>query len=145
MAKHFTPRRQELCAWLTANGIDPNVVPVDADLTISTGPDGTRRIHYEAHVRNENGRITLNERGDNPAIEKLSVPLIVDPPVWWHPHVKPTREQLLARAERVRALHRRNENTAECEYCSARDYPGYAVPFPCGTIRALDGQDQPDA
>jgi len=44
---------------------------------------------------------------------------------------------------RVRALHRRNENTGECEYCSFRDYPTYAVPFPCDTVRALDGQEQP--
>jgi hypothetical protein len=44
---------------------------------------------------------------------------------------------------RVRVLHRRNENTGECEYCSARDYPTYAVPHPCDTVRALDGQEQP--
>jgi hypothetical protein len=46
---------------------------------------------------------------------------------------------------RVRVLHRRNENTGECEYCSFRDYPTYAVPFPCDTVRALDGQEQPSA
>jgi hypothetical protein len=44
---------------------------------------------------------------------------------------------------RVRVLHRRNENTEECEYCSFRDYPTYAVPYPCDTVRALDGQEQP--
>lgn len=38
---------------------------------------------------------------------------------------------------RVRALHRRNENTGDCEHCSARDYPGYSVPHPCDTVRAL--------
>jgi hypothetical protein len=48
-----------------------------------------------------------------------------------------------AAIDRVRALHRRNENTGECEYCSARDYPTYAVPHPCDTVRALDGQEQP--
>jgi hypothetical protein len=46
---------------------------------------------------------------------------------------------------RVRVLHRRNANTGECEYCSFRDYPTYAVPYPCDTVRALDGQEQPGA
>jgi hypothetical protein len=48
-----------------------------------------------------------------------------------------------AALDRVHALHTRNENTDECEYCSARDYPDYAVPYPCDTVRALDGQEQP--
>jgi hypothetical protein len=40
-------------------------------------------------------------------------------------------EQFLARADKVRTLHQRNEHTGDCEYCSARDYPDYAVPHPC--------------
>jgi hypothetical protein len=55
----------------------------------------------------------------------------------------PNKEQLPTAADRVRVLHRRNENTGECEYCSFRDYPTYAVPYPCDTVRALDGQEQP--
>jgi hypothetical protein len=39
---------------------------------------------------------------------------------------------------RVRALHRRNDNTGDCEHCSERDYPDYAVSYPCLTITALD-------
>lgn len=39
---------------------------------------------------------------------------------------------------RARALHKRNEHTGDCEHCSKRDYPDYAVPWPCPTIRALD-------
>jgi hypothetical protein len=39
---------------------------------------------------------------------------------------------------RVRALHVRNPHSGTCEHCSERDYPDYAVPFPCPTIRALD-------
>lgn len=54
------------------------------------------------------------------------------------------REQLLAAVDRVRALHVRNANTGDCEHCSERDYPDYAVPHPCPTIRALDGEPQPD-
>lgn len=51
-------------------------------------------------------------------------------------------EQFLARADKVRTLHQRNEHTGDCEYCSARDYPDYAVPYPCDTVRALDGKEQ---
>ncbi len=39
---------------------------------------------------------------------------------------------------RVRALHVRNDNAGTCEHCSERDYPTYAVPYPCPTIQALD-------
>ncbi|MDX3759310.1 hypothetical protein [Streptomyces sp. AK02-04a] len=52
-------------------------------------------------------------------------------------------EQGAQAAARVRVLHRRNEHTGECEYCSVRDYPTYAVPYPCDTVRALDGEEQP--
>lgn len=52
----------------------------------------------------------------------------------------------LARAEaaieRVLALHPRNENTGDCQYCSARDYPDYAVPHPCDTVSALCAKEQ---
>ena len=43
---------------------------------------------------------------------------------------------------RVRTLHHRNEHTGNCEHCSERDYPDYGVPYPCPTIRALDGEQQ---
>ncbi|MFC7983836.1 hypothetical protein [Streptomyces sp. NPDC057336] len=49
-------------------------------------------------------------------------------------------ERAEAAIARVRALHRRNEHTGDCEPCSASDYPDYAVPHPCPTIRALDDQ-----
>lgn len=45
---------------------------------------------------------------------------------------------------RVRALHVRNPHSGTCEHCSAGDYPDYAVPAPCPTIRALD-KEEPDA
>jgi hypothetical protein len=134
-------RRDALCAWLTANGIDPNDVPIHGDRVIEPGPDDTRMIRYESYIRDDNGSITVDESGNGAAIETRRVPLVVEPPAWWVPFEKPTREQLLARAERVRVLHQRNENTGGCEYCSMRDYPDYAVPFPCDTIRALDGEE----
>jgi hypothetical protein len=142
MALHLDRSRSDaLCAWLTANGIEPNTVPVDADLTVVSTDDG-RILRCEVYVHTEDGRVILNDRGDDKAREIRTVPLVVDPPVWWTPYEKPTREQLLTAADRVRALHQRNENTGECEYCSFRDYPTYAVPYPCDTVRALDGQEQ---
>ncbi|MFB7278082.1 hypothetical protein ACFCZV_13320 [Streptomyces hydrogenans] len=52
-------------------------------------------------------------------------------------------EQAEAAIERVRALHTRSPNTGDCNHCSERDYPDYAVPHPCPTIRALD-EPQPN-
>lgn len=54
-------------------------------------------------------------------------------------------DALYDQLDRVRALHKRNEHTGDCEHCSARDYPDYAVPHPCDTIRALDEPPGPAA
>lgn len=132
-------RREALCAWLTANGINPNNVPTDADLTITTADDGTRVIAYEEFDRDADGNRQIDERGTGVARRKCSTLLVVEPPDWWEPYVKPTRDQLLDATDRVRTLHRRNEHTGDCEHCSKRDYPDYAVPWPCATIQALDG------
>ena len=132
-------RRAALCDWLTANGINPSTIPVDADLTIDTHPDNSRHIAYEAFVLNQDGNIMVDERGTGPAIEKRTTPLLLDPPTLWEPYQKPTRDDLLASTNRVRTLHRCNEHTGDCEYCSQRDYPDYCVPWPCDTIQALDG------
>jgi hypothetical protein len=140
----YTTRREAYCAWLTANHINPNDVLCDADVYIETGPDGTRHIAYEACHRDAEGRKQVDERGDGVALERRTTPLLVEPPDWWEPYRKPTRDELLAADERVRALHRRNEHTGECEYCSARDYPDYSVPHPCETIQALNGSPTED-
>ncbi|MFG2359423.1 hypothetical protein [Streptomyces sp. NPDC048521] len=140
MAKHpEDDRRQALCAWLTANGIDPNAVPLDADMTIDEGSAG-RFLRCEVFDLDQDGRKHLDERGENVARRTVAVPLKVEPPEWWQPYQKPTRDQLLASVQEVRKLHRRNEYTGDCEHCSERDYPDYAVPHPCPTIRALDGK-----
>jgi hypothetical protein len=140
MAKHpLHSRRESIFAWLTANGINPSHVPQDADITISEGTGG-RLLRCEVFDLTPDGQRQLDERGEKVAVTVVAAPLKVEPPTWWQPYIKPTRDQLLAAADRVRALHRRNENTAECEYCSARDYPDYAVPFPCDTIKALEGE-----
>jgi len=134
--QHYTDRRQAYAAWLEANGINPRHVLRDADVTIEDRPTG-RVLRCEVCALTPDGKRQLDERLDKVATEFTEVPLLVQPPEWWEPYVKPTRDELLAAVERVHALHRRNENTGECEYCSARDYPDYAVAWPCETIRAL--------
>lgn len=133
-----TDRREALCQWLSANGIDPDHVPVDADMTITTVDNDVRQLHCEVFVTDANGRRMLNERRTTVARATVTVPLLAQPPNWWQPYTKPTREQLLATLTAVRHIHRRNENTGTCEHCSERDYPDYAVPWPCDTIKALD-------
>lgn len=106
-------RRQALCDWLTANGIDADRVPQWSDLYIDTDDSGARTLHFELFDTDDNGRRVLNERGDQAAVRDAMAPLLVEPPAWWQPHRKPTREQLLqqlaaARAE-LAALHQGEE------------------------------------
>lgn len=129
-------RREAACAWLTANGINPNDVPIDADLSIDTGPTG-RFIRCEVFDRAPDGSFRADLHGEGPARLVINVPLKTAPPDWWQPHVKPTRDQLLKAADKVRALHKRNEHSGVCEHCSERDYPDYEVPWPCPTMHAL--------
>jgi hypothetical protein len=126
-------RRAQLCDWLAANGIEPRDVPVDGDLLIVDTDDG-RAIRCETFVRID-GKLTLDDRGSNTAREIRTVPLAVEPPAWWTPFVKPTREQLLATIDRVRVLH--VEEFGCCAHCTRED----SVLYPCPTIRALDGQE----
>lgn len=98
-----TDRRQAICDWLAANGIDPNYVPRDTDLTIETDDRGQRLIKCEAFVRQADGSLTLDEHGTDAARETRTVPLTVEPPEWWKPHVKPTRDELIEQLAAVRA------------------------------------------
>lgn len=101
-------RRDALCDWLTANGINPADVPVDGDLTLVDTDEG-RTIRVEVELRGEDGKWVLDERENRPARELRTVPLAVEPPPWFEPYEKPTRPVLLAAVERVRkavaALH----------------------------------------
>ena len=99
-----TTRRDEYCAWLTANGIEPAHIPIDADITITTARDGTRSIVYEEFHLTTDGHRQIDERLQRAAIRKTSTPLIAEPPDWWQPYEKPTRDQLLAILKRVQAL-----------------------------------------
>jgi len=101
-------RREALCAWLQANGINPNDVPIRGDLYLEPSPAGDpytgRYIHYEAFHRDSDGHRHVDERGTKVAVERRSTPLLVDPPDWWEPYRKPTREQLLGAVESLRKL-----------------------------------------
>ncbi|MFJ1650069.1 hypothetical protein ACIOC2_01375 [Streptomyces sp. NPDC088337] len=88
-------RRAAVCDWLTANGINPNHVPVDSDLTIEVTEQG-RVIRFEAFVLNDDGHPQIDERGQHAVREVRTTPLHQEPPEWWEPYQKPTREQLTA-------------------------------------------------
>ncbi|MDX3507370.1 hypothetical protein PV755_00275 [Streptomyces caniscabiei] len=90
-------RRTELCAWLRANNINPDDVPIGEDIVIewetynvtahdSDAPqtiEGDRAIRYTAYLRNADGFKYLDEATGEPAQEERTVPLVVDPPPQW--------------------------------------------------------------
>jgi hypothetical protein len=124
--------RPEILNWLTALGINPADVPIDSDMVIRPGTNGGRALHYEAFVRDADGYKCAGP--DGWAVrEARTVPLTVDPPPTWRPHEKPTREQLLAAVERVRAL-------AE----AANTKPKAWALHPAAVLSALDGKPLPD-
>jgi len=51
------------------------------------------------------------------------------------------RDDARAALARVRELHVRHEfnGVAWCTHCSENDYPNYQTPWPCPTIRAIEG------
>jgi hypothetical protein len=130
----YTTRREAYAAWLTANGIEPGHVLLDADVYIETAPDDTRHIVYEACHLNADGRRQVDERGNGVATVRRTTPLLVEPPDWWEPYRKPTREQLLEAVERIRALHR--EEYGCCAHCTRAE----SVLYPCPTMQALENE-----
>lgn len=135
-ARPAEDRREALCAWLRANSINPNEVPIHGDLYLEPGPDGNRHIVYEACHLDDQGRKQVDERDDRVAVERRTTPLLVDPPDWWEPYRKPTRDQLLEAVDRILALHQQDG-----EYCAicTTDYGRLCAPWPCPTIQALAG------
>lgn len=104
MGKALTgSRRVAMCAWLAENGINPADVPQDADITIDKGPTG-RFLRCQVYDRTPDGHLQPDQHGTSVATMVVNVPLKVEPPAWWQPHTKPTREQLLAVLQRVQAL-----------------------------------------
>jgi hypothetical protein len=102
--KDYSERREAYCAWLTANRIEPGDILLDSEVYLDTTSDGTRVIVYEACARDSQGRKHVNERGDGVALERRTTPLLVDPPDWWEPYRKPTRDQLLDVIDKLRKL-----------------------------------------
>lgn len=130
-------RFEQLRKWLQQNGIAPESVPIDADIVTGSDPDGAAWLRCEIYLRNRDGDILLNDSATGPAIITTVVPLVAPPPEWFQPRIKPNRERFVQAVAAVSKLHVRNANTGTCEHCSERDYPDYAVPWPCPTIQAL--------
>lgn len=83
-------RRDELLDWLRQNGIDPNAVPIDKEMTIEDGPDGGRVIRYHAYVLSDDGSKQLAQTPDGGArIEERTTPLVVPPPAGWPVYAVP--------------------------------------------------------
>lgn len=75
--------RLALCEWLTANGIEPNTVPLyDSGLRI-VEQAGQRVICYTEYVRSElTGNILSDPDNPQPVTSEASVPCLVEPPGW---------------------------------------------------------------
>lgn len=112
MAKYLSERQQAVADWLEANGINPGDVPIDADMTIDDGPDG-RFIRCEVFHLNSDGRRQPDETGQRVATKFVTAPLKVEPPQWWEPRVKPTRDDLLAVLGNVQQLAERWKHTGD--------------------------------
>lgn len=75
--------RLALCEWLAANGIAPNVVPLDDPGIRITEQDGQRVIRYTEFVRSElTGNILVDPDKPEPITSRATTPLIVEPPAW---------------------------------------------------------------
>lgn len=83
-------RREAMAAWLTANGVDPNDVPLHADITVDD-QNGQRVIRYEAFQRDGNGDIFVADGGTGAAVEERTTLLTTEPPAELAPHVDPPR------------------------------------------------------
>ena len=74
-------RAEEISGWMAANGIEPDGVSTDHDLTVENGPN-YRVIRYRAYLRTLDG-CKYHEDGVGPATEERTVPLVVEPPDGW--------------------------------------------------------------
>jgi hypothetical protein len=99
----YVDRREEYVAWLEANNINPRHVLRDADVTIEDRPTG-RVLRCEVCALTPDGHKQVDERGKRVATEFAEVPLLVQPPEWWEPYEKPTRNELLELVADLRKL-----------------------------------------
>ncbi|MFE1543619.1 hypothetical protein ACFW61_24505 [Streptomyces microflavus] len=91
--------REEIAAWLTANGIDPGEVPLDSHIAIGADNNGASVIRYTEFLRRD-GRRYLNDDGTGPASEQRETPMLVAPPEgaqWRTDHQLTIRAQIETR------------------------------------------------
>ncbi len=74
-------RRLTICDWLTANGINPNAVPLHSNLHVDTKPNGDRVICYQVFVTEE-GRPVAAYSSKAIRVDR-EAPLVVEPPETW--------------------------------------------------------------
>ena len=84
-------RAEEISAWMAANGVDPDDVSTDHDLTVEAGPN-YRVIRYRAYLRALDG-CKYHVDGVGPATEERTVPLVVEPPDGWPVYALVDREE----------------------------------------------------
>lgn len=91
----ITGRREQVAAWLTANGIDPNDVPLDGPITEDSRGDGTPVIRYTVLVREDGHRYATTT---GPAArEDRETPLLVP----WRPGAPWTADHRLTLLRQV--------------------------------------------
>lgn len=84
-------RAEEISAWVAANGIEPDDVSTNHDLTVEDGPDG-RVIQYRAYLRTLDGA-KYHVDGVGAAMEERTTPLTVEPPDGWPVYALTDREE----------------------------------------------------
>lgn len=76
--------RVALAEWMTANGVDPNMVPIESTFAIVDEPDG-RPIHYTEFVVTDNGSKQINpEHPDEVWTRPATAPCTVEPAAALH-------------------------------------------------------------
>lgn len=73
--------RLAICAWLTANGIDPHTVPLSEHKLRIVTENGHRAIHYTEFVLTDDGHKQVDpDDPDTALVRDTSRPCLVDPP-----------------------------------------------------------------
>lgn len=86
-------RDRALRDWVRANGLNPNEIPINADMTIEDTPDG-RVIRYTAYTLSSSGaKLADPVRSGEALTEERAVPLVVEPPAGWPMYAVPEAPQ----------------------------------------------------
>lgn len=82
-------RIEAICEWARANGLDPNEISADDDVTIEDTPDG-RVIRCRVYVLSSSGsKQVAPMRSGEPLTEERTTPLVVEPPEGWPVYAVP--------------------------------------------------------